>query len=88
VATSRKVTILDRADIVKLLQADIAKAGSQLAWAKKTGIERTFTNMVLHGTRAPSPKMIRALGLSIVVIAEPDNPLTPEASRALARIYY
>jgi hypothetical protein len=60
--------IFEQNDIVQLLRTEVEGAGSQLAWAAKNGIDRTFLNQVLRGKRTPSPKMIRALGLRIVVV--------------------
>ena len=68
-ATSRKVTILERTDIVKLLRIEVARAGSQSAWGRKNGIDRAEVAKVLNGTFAPTRKVIRALGLRTVIIS-------------------
>jgi hypothetical protein len=66
----RRVRILERKDIVEVLRIQIEKAGSQAAWARKTGINRTYTVSVLHGYRQPPPSMIRALGLRTVAVSD------------------
>ena len=60
--------VLDNKDIVRLLRAEVAKAGNQSAWAKKVGVERADVSKTLHGRMPPSKKVIRALGLRIVVV--------------------
>jgi hypothetical protein len=67
VKSGGKQTLLTEDDVLRLLRAEIAKAGSQLAWASQMGVERTIVNGMLHGKRRPQPKVLRALGLKIVV---------------------
>lgn len=43
--------ILERNDLVKLLWIEVEKAGSQTAWAKMNGIDRSHINKVLHGVK-------------------------------------
>jgi hypothetical protein len=62
--------VLEPKEIVKLLHAAVKKAGSQKTWAKRAGIDRPFVNKVLHGRKRPTKKMIRALGLRIVVVSD------------------
>jgi DNA-binding phage protein len=59
--------ILEPKEIVQLLRAEVKKAGSQTAWAKRVGIERSFVNFVLHGRKQPTEKIILALGLRRVL---------------------
>jgi hypothetical protein len=66
----RTVRILEEKDIVELLRIEIEKAGSQLAWAKKAGVNRTIANKVLHAAKRPGAKIIRALGLRTVVTSD------------------
>jgi hypothetical protein len=61
---------LDPEEIVQLLRAEVKKAGSQEAWAKRAGIERTLVNKVLHQKRPVSRKMMEALGLRVVVVKD------------------
>jgi hypothetical protein len=62
--------VLEPKEIVQLLRAEVKEAGSQEAWAKKAGIDRSFVNKVLHGTKQPTKKMILALGLRKVVVGD------------------
>jgi DNA-binding phage protein len=62
--------ILERNDIVRLLRIEVEKAGGQTAWAKKHNIDRTIISKVLNGGRAPTKKIISALGLRIVSVAD------------------
>jgi hypothetical protein len=62
--------ILEQKDIVQLLRAEVEKAGSQTAWAKKHWIDLAYVNGVLHGARRPSERIIRALGLRTVVLRQ------------------
>ena len=61
--------LLERKDIVKLLWIEVEKAGSQTAWAKKNGIDRSHVNKVLHHAKPPTGNIILALGLRTVVIS-------------------
>jgi DNA-binding phage protein len=62
----RIMKVLEAEDIVKLLRSEVAKAGGQLAWAKKVGVSRPVLNRVLNGRGSPTKKMIKALGLRVV----------------------
>jgi DNA-binding phage protein len=62
--------VLEPKQIVQLLQAEVEKAGSQEAWAKKAGLQRTVVNKVLHRQRPPTKSIILALGLRIVVVSD------------------
>jgi DNA-binding phage protein len=61
--------VLEPKEIVRLLRAEVKKAGSQEAWAKKAGLQRTLVNKVLRGKRQPTESIILALGLRIVVVS-------------------
>jgi hypothetical protein len=58
--------LLSDDDVMKLLRTEIAKAGSQSAWAKVSGISRPSINQTLKGTRGFQPKVLSALGLKRV----------------------
>jgi len=45
--------IFEQKDIVQLLRVEVDKAGSQTAWAKKLGLERTIVNKVMHRAGRP-----------------------------------
>jgi DNA-binding XRE family transcriptional regulator len=64
--TSRAKRLLTDADVLKLVRAEITKAGSQKAWAKASGISRQTINQVINGKRAFEPKVLLALGLKKV----------------------
>lgn len=64
--------ILEPKDVTELLRAEIEKAGSQSAWARKTGVQRSEICKVLHGKGHPNEKMIRALGLRAVFVRDKD----------------
>jgi lambda repressor-like predicted transcriptional regulator len=61
--------ILELEDIVSLLRSEVERAGSQAAWSKKTGINRTLLNGVLNRRRPPtSPIIMKALKLRLVFV--------------------
>jgi DNA-binding phage protein len=62
--------VLDASDIRRLLETEVAAAGSQSEWARKNRIDRAFLNKVLRKGKPPSAKLIRALGLRIVVMSD------------------
>ena len=62
--------VLTESDILKLLRAEVAAAGSQLAWAKKSRISRPQLNKVLREDRPPSANIVRALGLRFVITSD------------------
>ena len=62
--------LLTESDILKLLRAEVAAAGSQLAWAKKSRISRPQLNKVLREDRPPSANIVRALGLRFVITSD------------------
>jgi len=50
-------------DVYRLLDAACRKAGSQSAWAKEHGMTVQFVSAVLNARKAPSPRLLAALGL-------------------------
>ena len=60
--------LLGARDIRRSVRSEVEEAGSQTAWAKKTGIPRPDINKVMHGKQPPSKKMIDALGLRVVFV--------------------
>ncbi len=60
---SRKEALLDERAVLRLLQAEIAKAGGQSTWARQNGVNRSNLNSVLHGRRRIAPMVLAALGL-------------------------
>ena len=55
-------------EVVALLRQDVESEGGQIAWSKKTGINRTLLNQVLNGHRLPTGRIIAALDLRIVIV--------------------
>ena len=66
--------MLELKDVVSLLREEIKRAGSQEAFAKKTGIHRTALNKVINGARLPSALIIDVLGLAPVYVFKTDLP--------------
>ena len=66
----RKALVFDDDDVVHLLRAAIEREGSQMAFAKRYGVNRTYLNMVLNGKRHLSGRLVKALGLRKVYVAE------------------
>ena len=64
--------LLEARDIRRLLRTEVAEAGSQAAWARKTCIPRPDINKVLQGKKPPGKKMIGALGLRVVFVTAKD----------------
>jgi hypothetical protein len=58
----RQAVIFDEDDIVRLLRAAVEREGSQAAFAKRHGIERT-SNAILSGKRPVTESVANALGL-------------------------
>ena len=54
---------LDWFDVLRMLQADIARVGSQAAWARAFGVSRQFVGQVLGSQREPSTEMLDAIGV-------------------------
>jgi DNA-binding phage protein len=59
---------LDLKDVIRLLRSEVERAGSQTAWARKTGNARVTINRVLNNQQAPTKKIIRALKLRMVFV--------------------
>ena len=55
--------IFEEEDVVQLLRAAVEKDGSQAAWARRHGIERTNVNAMLSGKKPVSKPVANALGL-------------------------
>jgi len=65
--TRKKPLLLNKQEVVNLLRKEIAKAGSQSEWARRTGIHRTALSALLNGRKGLQPKILAALGLKKVV---------------------
>jgi len=62
--------VFDDKDVVGLLRAATEREGSQIAFAKRYGINRAHLNMVLNGKRPVGDAIAEALGLRKVYVAE------------------
>jgi DNA-binding phage protein len=60
--------VLDNTGVVRLLRAAVNRTGSQSAFARRMGLERSHLNAVLNGKRPPSESIIKALNLQIVYL--------------------
>jgi hypothetical protein len=59
----RPGVIFEEEDAVQLLRAAVGKDGSQAAWARRHGIERTNVNAMLSGKKPVCKPVANALGL-------------------------
>jgi DNA-binding phage protein len=75
---------LEIKDVIRLLRAEIERAGGGGPWARAAGIDRTHVNRMLNGDRPISKKVIRALKLRVVYLPS-DTKRPSEAPRQAAR---
>ena len=61
---------MTKAEVIELLQKQIARAGSQNAYAREIGVSQPYLNDVMNGRREPGPAILRALGLEGVLMFE------------------
>lgn len=54
---------LSKQEFLDLLQDRVSQAGGQKALAERMKVSPTAINLTLHDRRAPSPKLLRQLGL-------------------------
>ena len=59
----RAGVIFDDNDVIRLLRAAVEREGSQTAFARRHGIERTTINAILSGKRPVTESVANALGL-------------------------
>jgi hypothetical protein len=59
-------------EVVRLLKVAVEREGSQLAYAKRHGIDRAHLNQILNGKKSVGPSFLKALGLR-KVYAKADN---------------
>jgi hypothetical protein len=67
----QKQMLLSSQDVIELLRAEIEKAGTESAWARRTGANRTSVNLVLKGRLGLQKNLLDALGLDMVVAYAP-----------------
>jgi DNA-binding phage protein len=65
-----QVLAFDEHEVVQLLRAAIAREGSQTAYARRHGLERSGINMVLNGKRPVTDAVMKALGLRKLYVPE------------------
>jgi hypothetical protein len=78
----RYIRIFEPEDVISLLRFEIKQAGSQMAWANKTGVDRPRLNRILNGRKPITPAIIRALGLRIVIVSDDRRQKNQDVSRA------
>jgi hypothetical protein len=66
----RREVVFDEDDVVRLLRAAVEREGSQVAFAKRQGVDRPLVNAILNGKRPVSGPIAKALGLRKVYVAE------------------
>ena len=66
----RQALVFDDADVVALLRAAIRHEGSQFAFARHYGVNRSYLNVVLNGKKSPGSSVTKALGLRMVLVAD------------------
>ena len=62
--------IFEPEDVLSMLRFEVQQAGSQMAWAEKTGVDRPRLNSILNGRKPISPQIIGALGLRIAIVSD------------------
>ena len=50
-------------EVVRLLKAAVEREGSQVAYAKRHGLDRSHLNQILNGKKHVGPTFLKALGL-------------------------
>ena len=64
------LVVLNDDDVADLVRAAVNREGSQAAFAKRYGIDRTDLSAFLNGRRRISASLVRALGLRKVYVFE------------------
>jgi len=62
--------VFDNDDIIRLLEAAVESEGSQSAFAKHHGINRTYLNMIVKRKKPVGDSVAGAVGLRRVYIAQ------------------
>jgi DNA-binding phage protein len=76
--------VFDGDDVLKLLHSRVKSAGGQSAFARETGVERTYLNRVLIGKKPPGgPSILDALNLRIVYSLVARRAPNVKAGRAI-----
>ena len=67
----QKRMLLSSDDVIELLRTEVEKAGTESAWARRTGANRSSLNLVLKGRVGLQKNLLDALGLDMVVAYAP-----------------
>lgn len=70
--------VVSDADVVALLQAAVAEAGSRRAYARRTGLHHSDLCAVLRGRQAPSISHLRAVGVERALVVRDEAPAAVE----------
>ena len=68
--------VFELEDVIDLLRAEVVRAGGQVAWSKKTGINRTSLNRILNGHVPPTKTMLKALKLLTVFVSKSEPSIS------------
>ena len=66
-ARTKEHQLLSVDDVRELLRAEIDKAGTQTAWARRARVNRSIACSILAGKKTLQPKIVKALGLKKVI---------------------
>jgi hypothetical protein len=66
-ARTKEHKLLTVDDVRELLRAEIDKAGTQTAWARRARVNRSIACAILAGKKTLQPKIVKALGLKKVI---------------------
>jgi len=75
------VQVFDYGGVLNLLREEVSKAGGQVAWSKRTGVNRSHLNLTLNGHRPLTESIIAALQLRVVYIRAQKRNLVPCETR-------
>ena len=67
----QKQMLLSSDDVIDILRAEVEKAGTESAWARRTGANCSSLNLVLKGRVGLQKNLLDALGLDVVVAYAP-----------------
>ena len=76
--------VLSRQDVISLLRKEVERAGGQVAWSKKTGINRPHLNLVLNERRPLTESIVAALNLDTVYIPSLSAPPSNRHDHAIS----
>ena len=76
---------LEQEDVIAVLREEVDKAGGQVAWSEKTGVDRTNLNRILNGHIQPTKAVVVALKLRLVYARNaPSGTSATRSARQLA----